>query len=148
MSEEKEKKGITKKNVINTLCECNINTFVYFFLIRKYLVILVLLSIYNGQVPSTCFQTVEQIEVVKEVVLPVIYKLNGSVINRKQCDQTQFSPEKGKWVYCYLYIPYLLSRRQTNKQTIHSFNDIQAPGLHIKQYYIFYNTVIIMMIIT
>ena len=26
-SEEKEKKGVKKKNVIDTLCECNINTF-------------------------------------------------------------------------------------------------------------------------
>ena len=25
-SEEKEKKGVKKKNVIDTLCECNINT--------------------------------------------------------------------------------------------------------------------------
>ena len=27
MSEEKGKKGVKKKNMIDTLCECNINTF-------------------------------------------------------------------------------------------------------------------------
>ena len=36
---------------------------------------------------------------------------------------------------------------QTNKQTIYFFNDMEAPGLHIVQYYNIYNTVIIMMII-
>ena len=67
-------------------------------------------------------------------------------------DQTQFSPEKKtlekiKWVCYYLHIRYLLSHRQTNKQTIYSFNDIQAPGLHITQYCNIYKTVIKMMII-
>ena len=57
-------------------------------------------------------------------------------MNKNHRDQTQFSPEKktlekGKWVYYYLYIRYLLSHRQTKKQTIYSINDIQAPGLHI-----------------
>ena len=36
---------------------------------------------------------------------------------------------------------------QTNKQTIYFFNDMEAPGLHIVQYYNIYNTVSIMMII-
>ena len=36
---------------------------------------------------------------------------------------------------------------QTNKQTIYFFNDMEAPGLHIVQYYNICNTVIIMMII-
>ena len=44
-----------------------------------------------------------------------------------------------------VYSLYLLSHRQTNKQTIYSFNDIQAPGLHIIQCCNIYNTVIIMM---
>ena len=34
-----------------------------------------------------------------------------------------------------------------NKQRIYSFNDIQAPGLHNKQYYSIYKTVVIIMII-
>ena len=76
-------------------------------------------------------------------------------MNKNHRDQTQFSPEKktlekGKWVCYYLYIRFLLSHRQTNKQTnkqIYSFNDTQAPGQHIIQYYNIYKTVIIMMII-
>ena len=73
-------------------------------------------------------------------------------MNKNHRDQTQFSPEKktlekGKWVCYYLYIRYLLSHRQTNKETIYFFNDIQAPGLHIIQYYNVYKTLIIMMII-
>ena len=36
---------------------------------------------------------------------------------------------------------------QTDKQTIYSSNDIQAPGLHMIQYYNIYTTVITMMII-
>ena len=84
----------------------------------------------------TSFQTVEQIEVVTEVVLPEVSKLNDSVMNKDHRDQTQFSPEqktleKGKWVCYYLYICHLLSRRRTNKQITYHFNDIQAPGLHI-----------------
>ena len=73
-------------------------------------------------------------------------------MNENHRDQTQISPEKnilekGKWVWYYLYIRYLLSHRQTNKQAIYSFNDIQAPGLHTVQYHNTYNTVIIMIII-
>ena len=37
--------------------------------------------------------------------------------------------------------------KQTDKQTIYSFNDMQAPGLHIIQHYSIYTTVIIMMMI-
>ena len=77
-------------------------------------------------------------------------------MNKYQRDQTQFSPEKkapekGKWIFYYLYIHYLLSHRetnkQTNKQTIYYFNDKQAPGLHIIEYYNVYKTVITMTII-
>ena len=59
--------------------------------------------------------------VVKEVLLPEVSRLNGSLMNKNLRDQTQFSPEK--------------NNKQTNKQTIYSFNDIQFPGLHIIQYY-------------
>ena len=84
----------------------------------------------------TSFQTVEQIEVVKEVILPEVSKLNDLVTDKDHRDQTQFSPEqktleKGKWVCYYLYICHLRLRRQTNKQIIYHFNDIQAPVLHI-----------------
>ena len=37
--------------------------------------------------------------------------------------------------------------KQTNKETIYYFNYVQAPGLHIIQYYNIYKTVMIMMII-
>ena len=82
--------------------------------------ILVLLSIYNDQVVSTCFQTVEHSEVVKKVVLAVILKLNDLVMNKNHRDQTQFSPEKKtlekeKLIYYYLHIRYLLLRRKINK---------------------------------
>ena len=53
-----------------------------------------LLSIYNDQVVSTYFQTVEHSEFVKKVVLAEILKLNDLVINKNHQDQTQFSPEK------------------------------------------------------
>ena len=48
-SEEKEKKGIKKKNVINALCECNFNAFAeeHFSSKSTCLVILILLLIYN-----------------------------------------------------------------------------------------------------
>ena len=73
-------------------------------------------------------------------------------MNEDHRDQTQLSPEKnilekGKWIWYYLYIRYLLYHRQTNKQAIYSFNDIQAPGLHIVQYHSISNTVITTMII-
>ena len=78
----------------------------------------------------------KQIEVVKEVVLPEVSKLNDTVMNKNHRDQTQFSPEKktlekGKWVCYYLYICYLLPPRQTDEQIIYLFNDIQAADLHI-----------------
>ena len=53
-----------------------------------------MLSIYYDLVPSTCFQAVEQIEVVKEVILPEVLKLNESIMNKSPRDETQFSPEK------------------------------------------------------
>ena len=37
---------------------------------------------------------VELIEVIQEVVLPRIFKLNESAPEKKQGDQTQFSPKK------------------------------------------------------
>ena len=37
---------------------------------------------------------------------------------------------------------YKQTNRQTNKQTIYSLNDIEAPGLHIIQYHNIYRTVI------
>ena len=49
-----------------------------------------------------------------------------------------------------LYLPlyYLYNAdKQSDKKTIYSFNDTQAPGLHIIQYYNIYKTVIIMMLI-
>ena len=52
--------------------------------------------------PFTSSQIVEQIDVIQEVVLPGIYKLNDSAPDKKQEDQAQFSPKKtlenGKWI--------------------------------------------------
>ena len=69
----------------------------------------ILLSAYyvvanDYEASSTSSQIVEQIEVIKEVLLPGALKLNDSVKNKEQGDQTQFSPNKhyrkGKWI-CY-----------------------------------------------
>ena len=65
----KRKKGIQKKILIDGPCESNINTvFENHFL-----------------------KTDEQIEVVKEIVLPEVSLLNDSVMNNNYGDQTVFS---------------------------------------------------------
>ena len=86
-SEEKEKK-VVQKNLIDKLCESNINTIIEENLQQK-IDILVLLSISINGVPLSSSQTVTQIEVVKEVVLSEVSKLNDSVMNKEQGDQTQ-----------------------------------------------------------
>ena len=63
----------------------------------------------NDEVPSTSSQIVEQIEVIQEVVLPGISKLNDWAPDKKQGDQTQFFQnkilEKGKEIWhCLLYL--------------------------------------------
>ena len=74
--------------MIDTLCESNINTIIEENLQQK-IDILVLLSISINEVPLSSSQTVTQIEVVKKVVLPEVSKLNDSVMNKEQGDQTQ-----------------------------------------------------------
>ena len=74
--------------MIDTLCESNINTIIEENLQQK-IDILVLLSISINEVPLSSSQTVTQIEVVKEVVLSEVSKLNDSVMNKEQGDQTQ-----------------------------------------------------------
>ena len=93
-SEEKEKK-VVQKNLIDKLCESNINTIIEENLQQK-IDILVLLSISINEVPLSSSQTVTQIEVVKEVVLPEVSKLNDSVMNKEQGDQTQKKGSKKK----------------------------------------------------
>ena len=44
--------------------------------------------------PSTSFQTVKIIEVLKKVILPEVFKLNDIVMNKNHRDQAEFSPEK------------------------------------------------------
>ena len=66
----------------------------------------------------------KQIQVVKEVVLPEVSKLNDSVMNKNHRDQTLLSAEKsiieqGKWAYYYLHIPYICYH--TDKQTSNIF---------------------------
>ena len=63
----------------------------------------------NDEVPSTSSQIVEQIEVIQEVVLPGISKLNDWAPDKKKGDQTQFFRkkilEKGKGIWhCLLYL--------------------------------------------
>ena len=50
--------------------------------------------IVNDEVPSTSSQIFEQIEVIQEVVLPGISKLNDSALDKREGDLTQFSPKK------------------------------------------------------
>ena len=50
--------------------------------------------IVNDEVPSTSSQIFEQIEVIQEVVLPGIPKLNDSALGKREGDLTQFSPKK------------------------------------------------------
>ena len=104
-SEEKEKK-VVQKNLIDKLCESNINTIIEENLQQK-IDILVLLSISINEVPLSSSQTVTQIEVVKEVVLPEVSKLNDSVMNKEQGDQTQKKSSKKKKVGLLLSV-YLL----------------------------------------
>ena len=71
-------------------------------------------------------------------------------MNKNHRDQTLLSTEKniinkenGLTIICIFLIS---ATTQTSKQTIYSFNNIQAPGLNITQCYNICNTVIIMMI--
>ena len=62
----------------------------------------------NDEVPLTFSQIAELTEVIQEVVLPEISKLNDSALDKKQGDQKHLSPkktiEKEKWVwYCLLF---------------------------------------------
>ena len=73
-------------------------------------------------------------------------------MNKNRRDQTQFSPEKrlkkkenGFSVICIFAIFY--HTKKSNKEIIYSFNNMQASGLHITQYYNIYKTVMIMTII-
>ena len=86
--EERGKKRVNKKNVINKLCESNINN-----------VVVEHFSSENTQTfwyccQSTMIKAVEQSAIVKKVVLSEVSKLNDSVMNKNHMDQTQFSPEK------------------------------------------------------
>ena len=77
--------------MIVTPCESNINTVTeeHFSSESRHRGIAV-----NDEVPSTSSETIKQIEVVKDVVLPEVSNLNESVITKRQEDETQFSPEK------------------------------------------------------
>ena len=57
-------------------------------------------------------QTIEQTKFIQEVVSPEVSKLNYTVMNKKQGDEVQFSPEKRlekrKWIHhtpCQPIIP-------------------------------------------
>ena len=75
-------------------------------------------------------------KVTEEVVLPDVFNLNDSVMNKNHRDQAQFSPEKitlgkEKWVCYYLHIRYLLSDRKTNKEIIYIFLMIYKLQVYI-----------------
>ena len=78
--------------------------------------------------------------------------LNDSVMNKNYREQTQFSPKKidsrkkNGFAIIYIFAIYYHTYKK-NKQTIYSFNDIQASSLHIIQYHNIYKTVIIKMTI-
>ena len=68
---------------------------------RQKIDLLVAIIIYD-EVQSIFSQTVEQIEVVKDIVLLEVSKLKYSVMNKNQGEQTQIPPEKktlekGEW---------------------------------------------------
>ena len=78
------------------------------YLIRKYIHSF-WHCVVNDEGPSTFSQIVEQIKVIQGAVLPGICKMNDSAPDKKQKEQTQFSPKKtlvkGKsfW-YCLLHL--------------------------------------------
>ena len=57
------------------------------------IMVLLILTKYP-ELPSTLFQTVVEIELVKKAVLPEVPNLNVSVMKENQEEQTQFPPEK------------------------------------------------------
>ena len=98
LSEQKEmasiskRKGVSKKKLIDTPYQNNINT-----VVEKPFSSENRLSgtAANDEVLKYHqHQTVKQFEVVEEVVLPEVSKLNDSVMTKNQGDQTQFFPEK------------------------------------------------------
>ena len=55
-----------------------------------------------GSIPSiSSLQTVKQIEVIQEVVSPDVSNLNDAVMNKKQGDHIQCSPEKRLIITCH-----------------------------------------------
>ena len=68
----------------------------------------------NGDESPSTSQIVEQIEFIKEILLPGLLKLNDSAKNKEQGDQTRFSPYKNiekengfsisDYYICYLFI--------------------------------------------
>ena len=72
---------------------------------------LMLLSM-NDELSSISPQTVEQIEVIPEVVLSEVSKLVGSVMSKRQGDQVHkiengFTINKHQEIYLIYYISYL-----------------------------------------
>ena len=97
--EEKEENRYSEEEVDwYTICKtCLIRKYTFWY------------YVVNDELPSTSSQIVEQIEVIQEVVLQGISKLNDSALYKKQEDQTLFSPketlEKGKWIcHCLSYL--------------------------------------------
>ena len=77
--------------MIGTPCKSNINIVVGNYVLSENIPFNSDFVVYD-EIPSTPFQTIEQVEVIQEVVFSEVSKLNNSVI-KKQRDQTQFFPK-------------------------------------------------------
>ena len=70
---------------------------------------------------SICFQNVEQVEVVKEVVLPEISKLNEAVMNKSHWDQTEkktLKKENGFGNICIFAVCYHTDKQPSEQYII------------------------------
>ena len=85
---KKKRKGFPKKKpLIDTPCESNI------VVEEDVSPENVHSDVVYDEIPSTS-QTVEQIEIIPEVILPEVSELNVLVMTKKQGDKIEFSPKK------------------------------------------------------
>ena len=75
-----KKKVLQKRELIDTPCESNIYIYIYIYIniVFEKHVIFWYCNVY-GEVPSSSSQIVEQFDVIQEVLLPGISKLNDTV---------------------------------------------------------------------
>ena len=78
MSDSKRKKAYSEEELIDTPCKSNINTVKDHFENRHSGIVA------NVEIPSTSSQTVEQTEIIKEIISSELSKLNGPVMKKNQ----------------------------------------------------------------